>query len=200
MARNARLEPVKLSKPKGKLKYYLSIPPALSPTGRRKQEYFETKQEADLRGRILRGVQRQRSALVKDVTAELMADAVEVESICKELGFSGLREGIDKLTAEYYNKGRSPALNELLDTYERHNSANWSDNYRKDRWKPFLRILGDLKEERISAMDSEFWRDWLADWRRREDPAPATYNQTLGMIRAVFNNEKARKIHTENRW
>src|SRR5690606_17408253 len=50
----------------------------------------------------------------------------------------------------------------------------------------------------LGATDTRFWRAWLSEWAKKADPAPATYNQVLATLRAVYRHEIGRKFQPNN--
>ncbi len=55
-----------------------------------------------------------------------------------------------------------------------------------------------IENEVVALMTSDFWREWASKWREGANPAPTTYNQTLGLIRGVFRHEKAIEVFPNN--
>lgn len=193
MARVARLEPRFSRREK---RWRLNVPPELSPTGKRRREFFETEELAKRRAAQLTAVRESKSASVaRWAQPELIAAAVECEARAVELGFSSLSEAFTTMSEEWSYRHATPRLGDLLRAHEADHGGNWSDKYRSDRWKPFRKILVAIEDEKIGRLDSDFWRRFLAKWREKKSPAPATYNQALSMLRTIFRHEIARR-HT----
>lgn len=111
MGRNATLEPSFL---KGKSAWYLSVPPLLSRTGKRSQEYFRTKGEAERRAKELKRIKREKDSYATKATAGLIRDAVECEELAQIYGFSGLREAFFAWSNQFDKQGKAILFEQLL--------------------------------------------------------------------------------------
>lgn len=195
MGRVADLE-VKRDKTKGL--WYVSVPPKMSDTGKRKRIYSQTKSEAERRSKSLRKVRKECAEMAQKAPPSLLEDAVELDGLAKIMGFSGLREAFLSFSSEFEKKNRSISFRGLLDAYEAQHAEKWSASYIARRWKPFLKKVEDITEEAIAILDADFWKAWLESWQKESKPAPVTYNQFVRMLRAVFEVEEAKEIFERN--
>lgn len=195
MGRTANLEP---SKDKSKGLWYLCIPKRISNTGKWRREYFPTKKEAETRSSTLKKIDKHYRNLANKITPELMQDAVELNDLAQIYGFGNLREAFMTWASNHERQNSSVTFGELIQVHEADFSGNWSHGYLTARWKPFCNKVEDLKPTSIALMNSDFWRDWLAGWKKKTKPAPTTYNQTVGLIKTLFSHEKARGAHEYN--
>lgn len=195
MGRHATLEPTFL---RSKAAWYLSVPPLLSQTGKRAQEYFRTKAEAELRAKELKRIKREKDGYAAKANSQLIRDAVECDELAQIYGFSGLREAFMTWSNQFDKQSKAIMFEQLLDAYEGDHSQNWSTTYVSARWKPFRKKMEPLLSEVVTLMDTDFWRQWLGEWREQNDPAPTTYNQILGLLRGLFRHETARAIFAQN--
>ena len=195
MGRTANLEP---RKDTSKGLWYLCIPKRISNTGKWRREYFPTKKEAETRSSSLKKIDKHYRNLANKITPELMQDAVELNDLAQIYGFSNLREAFMAWANDHERKNAAITFGDLIEVHETDFSGNWSDGYLRSRWKPFCKKVEDLKPTSIALMNSDFWRDWLAAWRKKTKPAPATYNQTASLLKSLFSHEKARGAHEYN--
>ena len=187
MARVTKLTPVW---EKERRRWRLSIPPDLSPTKKRKKERFPTQEEAVERAKeILKSNQEHLQKMSDHVRPELIKDAVHCESICLGMGFASLREGFDAMSADFERRNQTITFADLLKSHESDYSPNWSKAFLQNQWGSFLSLTKDIYHERVGLMDTQFWRDWLVRYRKDSKPAAVTYNDTVAMVRAVFNHE-----------
>ena len=66
---------------KGRKDWYLSLPPHLSPTGKRRLEYFPTKAKAETRAVVLRKMEKQYSTLAAKASPGLIRGAIELNDL-----------------------------------------------------------------------------------------------------------------------
>ena len=195
MPRKATLEP---SKDQKKNLWYVCIPASISTTGKWRREYFSSRDLARDRSSELKRLQREKDSYAAKASPALVRDAVECNELAQIYGFSGMREAFLAWAKAYEKQKVSMTLCQLLDSYEGDHQENWSKAYLSARWKPFRKKMIPIENEVISLMDTDYWREWTAKWREDVDPAPATYNQTLGLLRGLFRHEKAREAFTHN--
>jgi len=195
MGRTATLLPVYQ---KSKKLWLLSVPPRLSKTGKRAQEYFQTKKEAETRSNSLKKLEKRNRSLAVKASAQLIQDAVELNELSQIYGFAGLREAFMTWAEQHVRKNSAVSFGELLQAHEGDHAENWSQAYFSTRWKTFCKKVDKIKGEPISLMDTDYWRAWLAAWRKKAKPAPASYNQIVSLLRTVFGHEKARGAHDHN--
>lgn len=195
MGRTATLIP---TYQKSKKLWLISLPPRLSATGKRAQEYFQTKKEAEQRSSALKKMEKRNQRLAVKASAELVEDAVELNELAQFHGFSGLREAFMTWADQYQRQSTSLTFGELVQVHEDDFSENWAPTYLAARWKPFRNKVREIEPESIAVMDTDYWREWLAGWRKKEKPAPASYNQFVSLMKTVFGHEKARGVHDFN--
>jgi len=195
MGRTATLDP---AYQRSKKRWLISVPPRLSKTGRRSQEYFQTKKEAEARANSLKRLAKENGGLAGKASVKLIQEAVEMDELAKIHGFSGLREAFLTWAEQHERKNKAISLGELVQAHEADKLPNWSQEYFATRWKTFCKKVESIGSQSIAVMDTDFWRDWLVEYKKRDKPAPATYNQILSTIGTVFRHEKARNIHPRN--
>lgn len=195
MGRKALLKP-KYSR--AKRRWILSIPPRLSPTGKRKRFAYKTEAEAvDHADRITDARERFRE-LATTATPDLVATAIEFSQVALELGFRSLRHFCQEAVYRVEAGRSSPPFGEVLDAFEADRSHRWSDAYTSKRWKPFRTRLLEVEDLPTATLGGDFWRQWFAEWREAEAPAPSTYNQQRGLLRSCFGHPIARAFHPAN--
>jgi len=195
MARQPKFKP-KYSK--RRKKWTLSIPPTHSPTGKRMVLSFDDEKAAKTRADAITDKRSPLPKIAVNIDPQLIADAVQCDDAVRSLGFRGLKDFVEQQIARIERTETSPRLGELLDIFESDHSGNWSLDYLRARWKPFRNKLIDLEETRIAHLVEDVWRDWFAAWRNSSNPAPATYNQQLGMTRSIFELRLAKISHPIN--
>lgn len=184
----------------GRQKWVLSIPPFLSPTGKRQRLFWDRgkEEEAKVHAKRLREGLSHFKDQAKHIRPDLMEAAVKWDQVAVEFGFHGLAHFCSVKFEEMERQSASPAFGELLDAFVADHSKNWSAQYLGKRWRPFRKRLHELEEVRISQLDQQRWRDWLADWKKTAKPSPHTYNQQLGMLRSLFELTAAKRVHPIN--
>jgi len=94
MGRVATLEPARDS---AKNRWYVSLPPRLSPTGKRKREYFASRREAQDRAKRAKQQLEQSAFLVRKAGPVLIETAVTYDELFQIYGFNGLWSRLRKL-------------------------------------------------------------------------------------------------------
>ncbi len=112
MGRQASLEPRFL---KSKAAWYLSVPPLLSRTGKRAQDYFRTKAEAELRAKELKRIKREKDGYAAKANSQLIRDAVECDELAQICGFSGLREAFMAWSNQFDKRSKAILFGQLLE-------------------------------------------------------------------------------------
>lgn len=179
-------------------KWVLNLPPALSDTGKRKRLIFSTEAEALSRAATLKDARRRFGDLARRIDPELLKTSIQYNEVAIEFGFSGLRELCAKAISRVENESRSPHLATLLQAWEADHAGNWSPGYLSKRWRPFKARISDLGGTPISKLGEDFWRKWFAEWRKASAPAASTYNQQLGILKAIFSHSLAKASMPEN--
>ena len=195
MGRTATLNP---AYQKSKKRWLLSVPPRLSRTGKRSQEYFLTKKEAESRANSLKRLEKENGSLAGKASMKLIQEAVELDELAKIHGYSGLREAFLAWAEQHERKNGAMSFADLMAAYEVDKSPNWSQAYFVTRWKTFCKKVENIGDTSIALMDTDFWRDWMASYAKKDKPAPGTYNQILSLARSVLGHEKAKIIHPLN--
>ncbi len=195
MSRVASLNPKYLI---GKSIWYLSVPPSLSVSGKRQQEYFKTKKEALKRANILKNLKQSQQRFAQKCSPALMEAAVECDELAQMYGYAGLREAFIAWSQSFEKTKTALTLKHLMDLYEKDHAVNWSHRYLTNRWKPFCRMVEAIEIEVIPTLTTDFWREWLGKYREDKNPAVSTYNQNLAMLRAIFRHEKAKEYFHHN--
>ena len=195
MARISTLTP---SKEEKRNRWYLCVPGDISVNGKWRREYFQTKEKAEKRASELKKLRKEKDTYAAQASSRLIRDAVECENMAQLYGFSSMREAFYAWSKTHSQQKNALTFCELLEAYEADHQENWSHAYLSARWKPFRKKVIPIENEVVATMDSTYWREWTAKWREDVDPAPTTYNQTLGLLRGVFRHEKAKEVFPNN--
>lgn len=195
MGRNAKLKP---TKDQSKRRWYVCIPARISSTGKWRREYFQSKAKAEERCRELKSLDRQKDSYAAQASPRLMRDAVECEQLAQMYGYSGIREAFIEWSKTFEKRKSMITLEELMESYRQDREKNWSKGYISTRWKPFCKFLDPIKDEPLSTLTTDFWREWLGAWVEEKDPAANTYNPRLSLLRGLFNHEKAQEFFQHN--
>lgn len=183
---------------KEKKLWYVSLPPWFTGKGR-KREYFPEKRDAGARSKQLIDMRDSKiEGMHRHASPAFIMEALECLEAVSAMGFSSLRESLTAFVADFDRKNRAVTFGQLVEAYKQDHWGNWSDPYKSKRWKPFYSRVEELADTSIAITDTDFWRKWLTAWRDQDQPAASTYNQTLGMLRAIYAHEKARKTHAHN--
>lgn len=178
MGRNAMLEP---RKDKLRGRWWISIPPRLSETGRRQKRYFKTKDEALGAIQVIK-VRKENHG----TAAKLLSPADEQQAISafKLLRKSGCTTQLTVIVGEYLermrNRNSSKTLDEAWDAYLNRGDVVLSKVHRRSlvgTKKRLVTIHAKMVAE-ISAADIEACL---------VDAAPTYRNAMLREIRAVLN-------------
>src|SRR5690606_21175379 len=87
--------------------WYVSLPPRLSPTGKRKREYFSFQQEAEKRARQLKEAWQRGLSLIHKAGPRLIEDAVVFDELFQIYGYRGLREACEAYAAQLETERKS---------------------------------------------------------------------------------------------
>lgn len=197
MARTAKLEP---HFDHTSQRWVLNVPASLSETGHRHRVYFPRGEEqaAITHADNLKKAKTALKGKAKHAKPELIEAAVKWEAVVTELGYRNLDHFCADRVADLEKTSKSPTFENLIDTFVLDHSKNWSDDYKRKRWKPFRKRLSEIEELRISSMDEAFWREWFATWSKTDKPGKDTYNQQLGMVRSLFELRAAKLVWALN--
>lgn len=197
MARTSKLTP---RFHKGEKKWILSIPPHLSPTGKRKRLKWEPGEEekAKAHAKTLREGREHFQERAKGISPELTETAVKWNETALEYGFRGLEHFCAEALAAIESGSTSPTLADLLNGHVDDHRKNWSPDYQRKRWKPFRKRLDEIETRRISELTEDFWREWFVTWAGEDSPGKDTYNQMLGMVKTLFERTAAKRLFPIN--
>jgi integrase len=191
MGRNATLKP---RKDAARGRWWVSIPPRLSETGKRQKRYFETKEEALGAIQLIKARRENHGTAAKLLSP---ADEQQAASALKLLKDSGCTTQLTVIVGEYLERLRrrdsSRPLGEAWDAYLNRGDAVLSEVHRRSLigTKKRLVTLHSKAVSDISAADIEACL---------VDAAPTYRNAMLREIRSVLNwcMGGARKWLTEN--
>ena len=185
MGRTALLIPYKDAKSGS---WVLSIPPSLSPSGKRKREFFSIKKEAEKRADQIKNAWEAGHRIARVAGPELIRCAVDYDESFRSLyGFEGgLREACEAFMAHLDQTRESLLFRDLLDAYEQAKFNSWSVSYQRN-WKWFRGLLSEIQEQPIVAMNSDFWAGWLEQTARKSQWKDCTANDVAAMISSVWS-------------
>lgn len=186
MGRKATLEP---KKDESKNKWVISIPPPLSPTGKRKREYFDTKIDAQRRGDELRSAEARDALIVRRAGTQLIRDAVNFDELLRDVyGLDGgLREGCERLMAILDQEAQGVRFVQLLDEFEKDNQQNWGPGS-VTRWQTIRKRLRDLEDKPAISLDKDFWKKWIKNLSENTGWADQTYNDFVAMLSSIWKH------------
>lgn len=132
---------------KGKGGWYVSVPPAPSPTGKRRREYFPAEENAKGRAAELRKARAHTIKAASQVDPEFVRSAVNYDGLFRGIyGFcGGLVEACNYLMAELEKRHVSKRFQDLLDLFHADRSPNWVKQSRLE-WKWLVSLTADLKD------------------------------------------------------
>jgi len=166
----------------------VSVPASLSPTGKRKRDFFRTKKEADRRAEELKGIRDAGSRVAQVAGPDLVRCAVDFDELFRSVyGFEGgLREACEAFVRHLDEDAKSLRFGALLDDYQGAKFSAWSRKYQQN-WKWFRGLLADLEDTPVVAMNSEFWSQWLEDASEKGPWSDCTFNNVSRMLSSVWN-------------
>jgi integrase len=191
MGRNATFEP---RKDEARGRWWISIPPRLSETGKRQKRYFKTKDEA------LGAIQRIKVRKENHGTAAKLlspADEQQAASALKLLRNSGCTTQLTVIVGEYLERLRrrdsSKPLSEAWDAYLNRGDKDLSKVHRRSLLATKKRMV-TLHSKLVAEISSHDIEACMLD------AAPTYRNAMLREIRSVLNwcMSGARKWLTEN--
>lgn len=196
MGRHAELE---AKKDPSKGKWVISIPPKLSPTGRRKREYFSRKSDADDRAGEIRRLQERSADLVKKAGSELIKDAVNFDEIFRDIyGFEGgLKEACEEWMKRLDKEQQAASLKNLWDAYVRDHQGNWGKSS-KTRWKTIESFLKPLMDKPVFMLEAAFWIDWLGEMAKERDWSDQTVNDVTGSLSSIWKHGVRQRLVASN--
>lgn len=194
MGRVATLEPSKDSK---KNLWYVSLPPRLSSTGKRKREYFQSKERADNRARRLREAENHTAALVRKAGPSLIETAVVYEELFQIYGFSGLKEACSKFAELLDAEQRAVRFSKIVTNFEEDHASDWSKSTRT-AWNWLRKHLKTLESQPLRVLDTAFWCKWTAEIADKEGWSPTTYNDVVKRISGIWRQAIKQGIETKN--
>lgn len=186
MGRSASLAPYQDAKSKS---WVLSVPPSLSPTGKRKREFFGTKKEADKRAEQLKAAREAGSRIAQVAGPDLIRCAVNYDELFRTVyGMGGgLEEACESFIAHLEATTQGLKLVDLLEGYGRERFDHWSLRYRRN-WKWFRGLLVEIEGNPVVMVSSaDYWTAWLDGRSQEGDWKPDTFNNVAAMLSAVWN-------------
>jgi len=165
--------------------WQLSIPPSLSPTGKRSRENFPTKGAAEARADQVRKSMKTSGRNVSTAPTALIEVAVRVDQEAQMLGYDGLEDFCNVMLDRVSAERRSPTLRALLTAYlidhpKKSVAVSWTWLERK--------FTPGLWDHRVGTMDIDFWRDEIAAADKRNKWAPKTHNTAVKMLRSLYSH------------
>ena len=194
MGRVATLEPKKDS---AKKLWYVSVPPRLSPTGKRRREYFPSNREAEHRAKLLREAEKQSLMLVRKAGPELIETAVVYDELFRIYGFKNLKEACEKFSLELEAERKSIQFVQLLDEYKEAYWLDWSKSSRAS-WEWLRKHFEGLEEKPVTLLDTAFWTKWMRTKAKKENWAPGSYNTVAKRISGIWSHALKQKMASEN--
>lgn len=182
MGRTATLE-AKHDQAKGL--WYVSLPPKLSPTGKRRREYFPFRREAEERAKRLRKLEQQSVSLARKAGPSLIETAVIYDELFQIYGLSGLKEACEKLAATLEAEHKAVRFDELLDAFEQDHWEDWSKSSRTT-WNWLKKHLDDFKEHPLTTLNTPLWTKWMRKMAKQEAWAPRSFNDVVQKISSIW--------------
>lgn len=194
MGRVATLKPAKDSK---KNLWYISLPPRLSSTSKRKREYFKSKERAHDCARRLKEAEKQSATLVRKAGPSLIETAVIYEELFQIYGFSGLKEACSEFAKVLEKERKAIQFSEIVTNFEDSHAADWSKSTRT-AWNWFRKHLRSLESRPIQVLDTAFWCDWTSKIADKEGWSPTTYNDVVKRISGIWRHAIRQGYDTRN--
>lgn len=186
MGRTLKLEPKWIEARK---KWEISISPALSPTGARRREYFDTKATAQERIDGLKQLEQSSSQAVREAGVELIQIAVEHDFIFRDL--YGLEGGLEQACREYQEildrKHHQEPFGSLMTFYEQAKGADWGDSYRTS-WNTFKQDVMEFWDHPESQLTADVWIKFFDDTSKAKRWGARTVNDKLSMLSSVWSH------------
>ena len=193
MGRVASLEP---SKDSAKDLWYVSLPPKLSPTGKRQRLYFQSRQEAEARALKAREDQQHSLSLLRKAGPTLIKAAVTFDELFQIYGFKGLEEACTKFANQLEVERKSVKFGELVSLFE---DGHWDDWEKGTRtaWNWVKKQLKDLEDTPVAVLDTAFWSEWAKTSARRNN-WDKSYNDVIKRISSIWKYAKVQGLAKEN--
>lgn len=185
MARVAKFEPYKEATSG---KWVVSIPPALSPTKRRKREFFDSKKVAEARTAELKTTLKSGNRAAQVAGPELIRVAINYHELFRDVyGFDGGLEEACETFARHLDETRGGLrFGDLLQDYQATREKNWSVKYARN-WKWFRGIVESLSDTPLVTMSSDFWSKWLDAKADEQGWGDRTFNDVTSMLSSIWN-------------
>ena len=196
VARPPKLEPYLDSQ---KNRWTVSISAKLSPTGRRKREFFETKGEAQLRATQLKELKDESLRAVRTAGAKLIKVAVNYDDLFRIVyGFeNGLEEACEAFAKQLDEATQSITFGELLDRYYSVKSGNWKGDY-LTTWKTFRKHVAELDLRPLVGFSSDCWQDWLDETAATRNWSDRTFNDVASLLSGIWKYALSKELVARN--
>lgn len=194
MARAATLE-VRRDQARGR--WYLTLPPKFSPTGKRRREYFHYREDAEKRAERLKDLEHRSRALVRKAGPELIEAAVTYDELFQMYGFSGLKDACEKFAATLEAERKAVLFNQLLTAYEDVHWVDWSKSSRTT-WNWLKKHLADFKERPLTALNTPLWTKWMQKMAKQEAWAPRSFNDVVQKISSIWRYATKQGLAKDN--
>lgn len=184
MGRSATLEP---KQDRGKGLWYVSLPPQLSATGRRRREYFPSFKQADERARSLKDLEQRNLSIVRKAGPSLVEAAVTFDELFQIYGFAGLEDACSKFVRSLEAERTAVLFGAIVDAYRDSHWHDWSSSSRTT-WNWLTAHLGDLQDRPLSVLNASFWSGWLKEKERDENWSARTFNDVVQKVSSIWRH------------
>ena len=184
---------------RGKTRYRILIPARFSVTGKIRQVYYDTKEEAEsdakeLKRRFLSG----ELANCRVLEPADVSDAVQALKTLRLAGIAGV--SLNDIARAYVEKyraaGEGMSVEELCTKYAETvaDLRNWSAKYRQTWSQYSSKLIEAFGRRIIGSIEADEIREWAVDRFK----SPSYFNSALGVIAPAFSWAVSQKMLADN--
>lgn len=193
-------KPTKLT-PKKNTKgvWVLSIPPAVSGTGKRRREFFEKKEAADIRAKQVKNLMDAGVRSAQVAGPALIRTAINYDQLFRDAyGFEGgLAQACEHFAKQLDETTRAIVFRDMLDSHEKNRGANWGKQY-LTTWKTFRKLVLPLESKSVLTLGASFWINWLNETASREGWNDRTVNDYTSLLSSVWKHGVSQELCEKN--
>lgn len=180
-------------------KFVVSLPPALSDTGKRKRHSFDTQKEAQQFADSFKKDREVGLQIASRASTQLIRAAVDLdEELRYHYGFEGgLVEAVEELKRRLDAERVLPTFHTLLARFEKDRGVDWSEgSMGRQEW--FRKQVADVNFAPHQLFLSDTWSEWLNARAEEQNWSEGTFNAAAGMLSSVFEHGIKKSLITFN--
>ena len=184
---------------RGKTRYRILIPARFSVTGKIRQVYYDTREEAESDAKELR--RRFLSGELANCRVLEPADVSDAARAIRTLRMAGIVDvSLDELARAYVERyraaGEGMSVSELCAKYAETvaDLRNWSSKYRQTWGQYSSKLIEAFGRRIIGSIEADEIREWAVDRFK----SPSYFNSALGVIAPAFSWAVSQKMLADN--